>query len=73
MMFVREGFDERLVRAFCMSQRPHSCGPGAWSLPADRGSWDAQTKAWAAQVGAGWPEQVAAAPKRGGRRKKGLT
>ena len=58
MMFVRDGFDEALVRKFCTSQRPHSCGPGAWSLPADRKSWDAQTKAWAAEIEKGWPEYV---------------
>jgi len=59
MMFVRDGFDERLVRSFCMSQKPHSCGPGAWSLPADRGGWDVQTKAWAREVAKRWPEAPA--------------
>ena len=48
MMFVRPGFNEGLVRRYCMAQRPHSCGPGAWSLPADRRGWSAQMKEWAA-------------------------
>jgi hypothetical protein len=56
MMFVRDGFDAGLVRRFCMSQKPHSCGPGAWSLPADRRSWDEATHAWAAEQAKGWPE-----------------
>lgn len=63
MMFVRDGFDEKLVRGFCMNQRPHSCGPGAWSLPADRGSWDAATKAWAAEVASRWPPPSSPPPK----------
>ena len=58
MMFVRPGFDMGLVRRFCMSQRPHSCGPGAWSVPADRRSWDPATKVWAAAIEKDWPDYM---------------
>ena len=66
MMFVRPGdFDQDLVRSFCTAARPHSCGPGAWSLKQDRHSWDARTKAWAAEVAKGWPEVEARERPRG--------
>ena len=58
MMFVRPGdFDEGLVRSFCTAGRPHSCGPGAWSVKQDRRSWDAATKAWADEAAKGWPPE----------------
>ena len=58
MMFVRPGdFNEELVRSFCTAGRPHSCGPGAWSLKQDRRGWDAATKAWADEVAKGWPPE----------------
>lgn len=65
MMFVRDGFDESLVRSFCMSQKPHSCGPGAWSTVGDRGSWSAEMKEWAREQARGWPEPLAAQLPRG--------
>ena len=69
MMFVRPGdFDERLVRAFCTAGRPHSCGPGSWSLEQDRGSWDAPTRAWAAEQAKGWPPPAARHERRRGLR-----
>ena len=33
-----------------MAGRPHSCGPGAWSLKQDRRSWGAATRAWAIEA-----------------------
>ena len=67
MMFVRPGFDVRLVRSFCQSQRPHSCGPGAWSLPEHRGAWDAQTKVWARETAKEWPALPLTPAAQGGR------
>ena len=33
MTFVRRGdFDGELVRSYCTASRPHSCGPGSWSV-----------------------------------------
>ena len=55
MMFVRPGFDEGLVRKYCMAQKPHSCGPGAWSLPGDRKGWSAKMREWAAAEESHWP------------------
>ena len=58
MMFVRPGdFNEELVRSFCTAGRPHSCGPGAWSLKQDRRGWDAATRAWAQEAAKGWPPE----------------
>lgn len=67
MMFVRPGrFDEPLVRSFCMAGRPHSCGPGAWSLKQDRRGWDAATRAWAEEAAKGWPAELPPRASRGG-------
>lgn len=55
MMFVRPGFDETLTRTFCRSQKPHSCGPGAWSLPSDRKGWSREMHEWAGKTARGWP------------------
>ena len=72
MMFVRPGdFDERLVRNMCMREKPHSCGPGAWSLERDRGGWDAQTRAWAAERARSWPSASQGAARGGGGRAAG--
>ena len=68
MMFVRPAdFDQELVRSFCTAA--HSCGPAAWSLERDRHSWDARTKAWAAEVAKGWPEVEARERPRGAKRR----
>ena len=76
MTFIREGFDEPFVRRYCMAQKPHSCGPGAWSLPNQRQSWTAEMHAWAKEEAKGWPAvaelqlAAAAAHPRGARRQQ---
>ena len=55
MTFVRDGFDAAFVRKYCMAQKPHSCGPGAWSLPSQRKSWNETMHAWASEEAKKWP------------------
>ena len=55
MMFVRAGFDAELTRTYCRAQKPHSCGPGAWSVPSDRKKWSQAMLTWADEVAKGWP------------------
>ena len=68
MMFVRPGFDVALTRTFCRSQKPHSCGPGAWSVPSDRKGWTAEMRAWAEEAAKGWPPPESGGGLGGGKR-----